>query len=282
MKNILFYLAACMMFFIIGCDEQTIIPGTGIEDELILKDARKGAPVNPMKITGFVEVVWKGGEKGSDMGNKPEELRTFMDITAIEGTGNKEPRGELVFTVLKTDLTLHREIRAEVLGVEIEPDAPNGPKGYVIAKVAYDSKGCAGNGSGGHEDSCSGSGEEPSSHDGGCSHEETDEGGCSHDVTDEGGCSHDETDEGGCSGSDPDTHGGSMGGGGGNPTSGKNCRVGQILAFKTHDMGTPGTLDGTTWKWFDPTGAPDIEDTDSWTHLCKKEIIDGNIVIHLY
>jgi len=39
----------------------------------------------------------------------------------------------------------------------------------------------------------------------------------------------------------------------GNPTSGKNCRIGQILAVKIHDVDSPGmNEDGITWKWFDP------------------------------
>jgi len=284
MKKVTFYLAICMLIMITaGCDEDQIIPGTGTTDEFIQMDARKGAKIQPMKITGFVELVWKGENKGGDMGNKPDELRTFMDITAIEGTANINPRGELVFTVLETDLSPHREIRAQILDVKIDPYAYKGSKGYVIAVVTYDSKGCAGNGSGGHEDSCVGSGEDPSSHDGGCSHEETDdEGGTMHDETDEGGCTHDETDEGGCSGSDD--HGGSTGSDGkGNPASGKNCRVGQILALKTHDMGTPGILtDGIAWKWYDPSSYPSMEEISAPKFpLCKKEIIEGNIFIHI-
>jgi len=270
-----FYLAICMFIMITaGCDENQIIPGTGTSDEFIQMDARKGAKIQPMMITGFVELVWKGENKGGDMGNKPDELRTFMDITAIEGTASKDPRGELLFTVLETDLSPHREIRAKVMDVLVDPGQM---KGWIVAVVTYDSKGCAGNGTGGHGDGCAGSGEDPSSHDGGCSHEETDEGGCTHEETDEGGCSGSDTGSGmpgGSAGSDNK----------GNPVSGKNCRVGQILAVKTHDGGTPGrTMDGITWKWFDPNGdfIPGTENISSWPHLCKKEIIEGNIVIHI-
>ena len=257
-----------------GCDEDQIIPGIATSDELIQKDARKGARISPMKITGFVELIWKGEDMGGDMGNKPDELRTFMDISAIEGTAWQDPRGELVFTVLEMDLSPHREIRAKVMDVQVDPVQM---KGWIVAIVTSDSKGCAGDGTGGHGDNCAGSGDDPSSHD----------GGCTHDDTDEGGCSHDDTDEGGCSGSDAgsDIHGGSAGGDDkGNPVSGKNCRVGQILALKTHDGGTPGrTMDGITWKWFDPNGdfIPKIENIPFWPHLCKKEIIEGNIVIHI-
>jgi len=65
--------------------------------------------------------------------------------------------------------------------------------------------------------------------------------------------------------------------------SGKNCRLGQIIALKVHDVGTPGRNgDGITWKWFSPE-AMNVMSTDnieSWPHLCKKTIIGGNIVVH--
>ncbi len=69
----------------------------------------------------------------------------------------------------------------------------------------------------------------------------------------------------------------------GNPLSGKNCRLGQLIAVKLHDGGTPGTNgDGITWKWFDPASAsaPSIEGCNTWTDLCKKTIIGGNLVVH--
>ena len=69
----------------------------------------------------------------------------------------------------------------------------------------------------------------------------------------------------------------------GNPLSGKNCRLGQIIAVKLHDGGTPGTNgDGITWKWFNPEspGTPAIDNCDEWPHLCKKTILAGNLVIH--
>ena len=171
-------------------------------------------------------------------------------------------------------------------------------KAMVVAMVISDTKGCAGNGGSGHDDSCGGSTDDPSSHDGGCSDDhtddgghETDEGGCSDDhtdddghETDEGGCSDDHTDDGGCSGSDSgsDSHGGSPGGADkGNPLSGKNCRTGQIIALKTHDGGSPGkSNDKISWKWFAPEDAPDISILSGY-HLCQKEIIGGNIVVHI-
>lgn len=277
----IFVMMACIA---LGCEEDRIIPGTGLSVEPFPADARKSAGIKSMKVTGTVEVNWKGADKGSNMGNKPEELLAFLDINAIESTDRKEARGEIVYTVYQTDFSLHRQIRAKVQGVYIDP---GDHKAWVVAVVLSDTKGCDGNGGSGHEDSCESSGDDPSSHDGGCSHEETDDGGCTHEDTDDGGCTHEETDNGGCSGSDEgsDTHGGGPGGeDNGNPASGKNCRVGQILALKTHDVGTPGRMDGITWKWFHPAGTiiPSMDNIPEWPHLCKKDIIEGNIVIHTY
>lgn len=298
MKALKFFSAICLILIITsGCEEDRLIPGSGLTDEIFNVDAKKGAKAHQkiLKVTGSVELTWKGGSKGSDKGNKPEDLLTFLDLNAHEGTDQKDPKGEIVYTVLETDYSLHREIVAEVLDVKIALDDDK-KRAWVIARVISDSKGCAGDGNSGHDDSCGGASDDHSSHDGGCSHDDsdeggcsddhTDEGGCSDDHTDEGGCTDDHTDEGGCSGSDSgsDAHGGSPGGGDkGNPMSGKNCRLGQIIVLKTHDGGSPGmSRDGITWKWFPNTQFADgIGNTSNWPHLCKKEIIGGNIVVHL-
>lgn len=309
MKNLNYFSAIILMLVITSaCDMEQIIPGTGLTDDIYFEDARKAAKGNALKVTGSVELIWKGGTKGSDKGNKPEELLTFLDISAHGRTASKDPKGEIVYTVLEPDYSLHREIIAQVLDVQIGYEKGK-EKAFVVAIVISDSKGCAGDGHSGHDDTCGGSVDDHSGHDGGCSHEDSDEGGCSDSHTDEGGCStdvqvdvggsvdvHEEggcsdehTDEGGCSGSDSgsDDHGGSPGGspGGadkGNPMSGKNCRIGQIIALKTHDGGLPSRSDdGITWKWFPNTEFVNgVGETAAWPHLCKKDIIGGNIVIH--
>jgi hypothetical protein len=65
--------------------------------------------------------------------------------------------------------------------------------------------------------------------------------------------------------------------------SGKNCRVGQIIAIKVHDKSAPGAeSDGITWKWYAPdnTNIPTVNDVSTFVKLCKKNIIEGNIVVH--
>lgn len=293
------------------------------EDHLMLHEQDLYEPGNlkaqrysVLKATGSVEIQWKGAGKGSDAGNKPETLLPFFELNAHMDDGIQGAKGEMVYQVLTEDSLLHRLIKADVLDVYVDPLQD---KAWIVGKVIFDSKGCAGNGSDGHATGC---GADDGTHDdGGCSHDDGtdagggcsdddgthDDGGCSHDDgTDVGGgcthddgtsvdgthdegCSHDDdehSDEGGCGGSENGGSGGTVlpgSDGKGNPLSGKNCRVGQIIAVKLHDGGTPGTNgDGITWKWFSPDGAfvPSIENMQNWPHLCKKTIVEGNLVIH--
>jgi len=66
--------------------------------------------------------------------------------------------------------------------------------------------------------------------------------------------------------------------------SGKSCRVGQIVAVKLHDNGSPAVEnDGISWKWFDAEdpGRPSADSIPDWPHLCRKTILGGNATVHL-
>lgn len=226
--------------------------------------------------TGSVEVLWKGGSKGKDIENRPDSIRAFFEFNAHEGNLHKAAKGNIYFLVTNPDLTPHREIKAEITGVQI-----TGEKAWFVAIVVSDSKGCGGDDQGGHESGCSGS----DKHEGGMDEVDPHDGGCTDGGGDDGGCTDGAGDEGGCSGEDgheSDGGNGSPGGDMGNPASGKNCRIGQVIAVKVHDAGTPGIYDGITWKWFSPDASflPSIDNIDNWPHLCKKTIIGGNLVVH--
>ena len=262
--------------------------------------------LNQAKITGTVQIDWIGGRgSGMVMGNQPGELLAFAELEAFEPAGGLAVKGSFIYRVLNIDLTPHREVTAIVTGVFI--DEISG-KSWIVGKVVSDTKGCSGNGTGGHEtgcdagscdshdadghdDSCSGS--DGMDHtDGGCSGSEHEDGGCSggsdmHDGgsgTSGGGCSGTEHADG-CSGNHGDEESGGMQDDNnmGNPLKGKNCRIGQVIAIKCHDSGTPGVEgDGITWKWFSSSGpfVPAISNRSEWPHLCKKTIIEGNLLIH--
>jgi hypothetical protein len=59
--------------------------------------------------------------------------------------------------------------------------------------------------------------------------------------------------------------------------------VGQLIVVKIHDVASPGSAgDGITWKWFpgDSGLSPQISEAATWPHLCKKEIVEGNLTVH--
>jgi hypothetical protein len=51
------------------------------------------------------------------------------------------------------------------------------------------------------------------------------------------------------------------------------------VVAKMHDMGSPGTDDGITWKWFKNLDGFTIESEPK--HLCKKVILKGNLAVHI-
>lgn len=202
------------------------------------------------KTTGGIEVMWNGNSGDGQV------KRVFVEYNAFD---QSEDKGEFVFTVKGLNNKLHRQIVASVYDVLVI-----GNKAWFLATVESDTKACTAPGGpgGGHDD-----GEVCDHDDPGDTCDDSDDG------TDHGG-SHDE----GCLGGD-EGHGGSNG-----SVSGQNCRIGQILAVKVHDVATPATNgDGITWKWFNPAGNATPQNTlnvTDWPHLCRKEILGGNLVVH--
>jgi hypothetical protein len=153
------------------------------------------------------------------------------------------------------DGMLHREIGVRIYYVDIHEE-----EGAVrfLGTVISDTKPCGGTGQG----------------DGGCSH-------------DDGGCSHDDGSTGG--------HGepGGSGGSGSHP-NGSDCRIGQVVLGWAYDAGSSRTeSDRISWKWFYPD-APKVLQVDAaiasdghvaedlWPcKLCEKEIIGGNLKLHI-
>jgi len=270
----------------------------------------------PARATGTVEIIWPGG-RGREIPPGEEKL-AFAEITIFDATDASPARGRFVYRVLNADSTLHREIVAEIADAVVEFDAAAvASKAWAIGLVVSHVKTCSGSGAcdghdGGEEGGCSGdtggcSGEDDTTHDGGGCSGGGDMGGG--DVG--GGCSGE---EGGCTGGGGDMGGGDMGGGDmGGGDMGAGCgsggetdgcsgdghtggvggvpgnepRIGQIVAIKLHDRGTPAFTDdgddsnddGVTWKWFLAETAPTIDTYASWSHLCKKTIIGGNLTV---
>jgi hypothetical protein len=260
MKTLLFLLAVSLNAILLNCNVP-VEPTEKNVPSYLAKDHNKAI--------GTVEVM-RANNNGN--GNQDDKIM-IADFNAHEEHDGQPDYGSFIFSVFNSiDSSLHRQITIDIDWVYVEENTNKAWfKGFVIA----DTKGCAGNGSGGHDGGCEG---------GGCSGDENGDHteGCSgHDSGHDSGCSGDdgETHEGGCEGS------GGQGGQGGNGVSGQNCRIGQILTVKVHDVGTSGTNgDCITWKWFDPDDqrVANLENigVSNWPHLCKKEILAGNLVVH--
>jgi hypothetical protein len=262
MKTLLLILSLIIGLFLISCNVSTE-PNESDFSGHIAKTHKHA--------TGTVEVMRLENNGNGNQGDKI----MIADFNAHETYDGQPAYGTFLFSVLELDSTLHRQITINIDAVYIE-ESTN--KAWFRGTVISDTKGCGGNGSGGHDEGCDG---------GGCSGDEngdhTEE--CTgHDSGHDSGCSGDdgESHEGGCEGSGGQ---GGQGGNGGGGANGQSCRIGQILAVKVHDVETPGTNgDGITWKWFD-TNDPrvsnlDINNVSGWPHLCKKTILAGNLVVH--
>lgn len=202
------------------------------------------------KAIGSVQIEWESGSKGKS------DKYAFADFKANDEYGINNSIGEFSFRVTDLNGKAHRIIDAQITDSFVSTAEK---KAWFVGTVVSDTKGCAGTIGGGHSSDC---------------------GGSSGDHTDSSDSSSgDDGHDGGCSGGSS----GGCGGGGGSGGSGKDCRMGQLIAIKLHDGGTPGKgNDGITWKWFESsdTAAPVIENLNSWPQLCKKEILSGNIVVH--
>ena len=269
------------LFLVFGCENPAEEFEPKIQDEL----SSRPASLKASKITGSVQVAWKG-KGGSGM---VEEKLVFVSFDAHESVTSASKKGLIPskglfnFSVFKSDYTPEREIVAKVLDVGFS--SPLDKKcGWFFAEVISDTKcdssdnsGCSDSdhtdGGCSHDDGDDATHDEGCSHDTGTEHDDTGtEGGCDHSDTEtDAGCDHDDTgtehDEG--SGGKPDDKGG----------KGKQCRVGQYVVAKMHDKGSPGIYDGITWKWFENLDGFSVGSEPK--SLCKKTILAGNLTVHM-
>ena len=124
------------VFLVTACSKDAPSPYSVTQSDEAFKANEKAG-----KVTGSLEIEWKGAEKGSDAGNKPEDLQAFIDFNAHEASGDSEAKGKVVYTVQNPDLTPHREIQANVVGAITDPEIS---KAWVVAVVFADTKGCDG------------------------------------------------------------------------------------------------------------------------------------------
>jgi len=256
LKNILFVL----ILFLTGCNEDALMPDSaavqGTDAAIAAKNDAKA-----LKATGEVEVYFMsnpGGKSGDKHQAKemPEPKPRYADVifNAHEASKNNSAKGAIAITIKDEFGAIKREIEAEVYDVEVVPGVdPDGHIAWIIAEVVKDERHGSGHDDGSHDDG---------SHDDGTHDDVTPDD----DTHDDG--THDDHD-GGC-GSDDDSHS-------------NKSRIGDSMALVVLDGGTPGTNgDQLRWKWYGKNHPHvSIPDHIKLGEMCNKEIIGGNLVVHV-
>ena len=263
MKTISKIFSLLFMLMLLGCDDDALMP-TSVDGQDAMSSSKNQDKVDSFKSTGDVEVTFisnpGGGEKGNENISK-EGTQKFANVVfnAHEGDLKKEAKGNIEITMKNKEGIVKRTIVADVYEVKIDPLTK---EARFLAEVISDVR--SDEGDTGHEDS----GEE---HTGQGSMNGQNGGSHTDDSHSDGDETHDDSSHGGGSNSDNSAHG-------------NQSRVGQTLGVKVYDGGSPGTNGDTIgWKWYagNNPNTPSLENHSEWEEMCLKEIVAGNLVVHL-
>ncbi len=265
MRTISHIFSLLFMLILLGCDDDALMP-TSADGQDAFSSSKTKEKVDAFTATGDIEVTFLsnpggGGEHGNEDISK-EGSQKFANVlfNAHEGDLTKEAKGEVKITMKNKEGLVKREFIAEVYEVKVDPLTN---EARFLAMVISDIR--SDEGDSGHEDS-----EEEHTGQGNMNGQN----GGNHTDGDhsEGDEPHDDPDHGGGCNSDDEGHGG------------KQSRVGQTLGVKVYDGGSPG-INGDTigWKWYagNNPNIPSLENHGEWEGMCLKEIIEGNLVVHL-
>ena len=259
MKTISKIFSLLFILMLLSCDADALIP-TSADGQDALSNSKNQDKDDSFKATGDVEVTFFSNPGGHGNGNEnilKEGKERFANVVfnAHEGDLKKEAKGNIEITMKNKEGLVKRIYFANVYEVKVDPLTK---EARFLAEVISDVR--SDEGDSGHEDS----GEEHTGQGGTNGGNHTDG-----DHTD-GDDTHDDSDHGG-GGSDDSAHG-------------NQSRVGQTLGVKVYDHGSPGTSGDTIgWKWYagNNPNTPSLENNGEWEEMCLKEIIEGNLVVHL-
>lgn len=259
MRTISQIFSLLFMLMLLGCDDDALMPSS-VSDQDAISNSKNQNKVDAFKATGDVEVTFFSNPGGHGNGNEnisKEGKERFANVVfnAHEGDLKKEAKGNIEITMKNKEGMVKRIFFANVYEVNVDPLTN---EARFLAEVISDVR--SDEGDSGHEDS----GEEHTGQGGtnGGNHTDGDHT--------EGDETHDDSDHGGGCGSD-------------DSAQGNQSRVGQTLGVKVFDGGSPGTNGDTIgWKWFSANNpnTPSL-DNGAWEEMCLKEIIAGNLVVHL-
>lgn len=269
MRTISRIFSLLLIFILISCDDDALMP-TSVEGEDAAASFKSNKKNDSFKATGDVEVTFISNPGGHENGNENISKEGSQKIAHVvfnahEADLNKKAKGNIEIYMINKDGLVKRTFIAEVYDVNVDP---LDKVARFLAKVTSDVRSDEGDsGHGDSDEEHSGQGNQNGGENGG-NHTDGDhaEGGDTHDDSD-----HDDSDHGGGCNSDDEVHG-------------NQSRVGQTLGVKVKDGGSPGTNgDEIGWKWYagNNPNEPSLDDQSTWEGMCLKDILAGNLVVHL-
>jgi hypothetical protein len=269
MRTISKIFSLLFILMLLGCDDDVLMP-TSVDGQDAMSSSKNQDKVDSYKATGDVEVTFISNPGGNENGNEnisKEGTQKFANVVfnAHEGDLKKEAKGNIEITMKNKEGIIKRTFVADVYEVKVNPLTKEARfLAMVISDIRTDED------ESGHEDSEEEHTGQGSMNGGGNGGNHTDgdhtEGDESHDDSD-----HGDSDHGGGCGSDDEDHG-------------KQSRVGQTLGVKVCDGLSPGTNgDKIGWKWYagNNPNTPSLENNGEWAEMCLKDILAGNLVVHL-
>jgi hypothetical protein len=262
MKTILKNLLIVLSLILAGCDKDALLPTDA--ELLIMQDKANSKNTDvAMKATGEVLVTYvanPGGHNDNNQnGNDAAEGKTrfaLVTFDAHEASKNKEAKGNLTIVIKDENGLTKREFKASVYDVEVTVE-PGHPDAWFLARIESDIRSDEGH-----------SGEDE--HDSGAPSGNGQMNGQSNDTNHDSDMHDEEDHEGGCNSGDQD--------------HGNKSRLGDTIEVRVHDDDSPGTIgDLIKWKWHatNASHAPSGDNRTGWEEMCNKEIIEGNLVVHV-
>jgi len=264
MKSIKYILSFIFIFIVFGCDEDVLLPSS-FEKENSSVNSRSNDKVKLLKATGDIYVTFFSNPAGNGSGNSnmsQEGTQQFANVLfdAHEGDLQKPVKGNLEISILDEEDVIKRKFEAEVYDVKVDALTK---EAYFLARVTSDYRSDEGHSD--HEDSAG-------NHTGlGGITGNTNGGNHSNSNHSEEDDSHDSSDHGNGGNSDDEIHG-------------SKSRIGHTIGVKVYDGGSPGTNgDKIGWKWYGENNpnTPASDVYPQWEQIHLKEILEGNLVVHL-
>lgn len=251
------------MLTFLACDDDALMPST-VDGQDVLSNSKNSDKIDSFKATGDVSVTYVSNPGGNENGNENTSIegnQKFAHVVfdAHEGDLKKDTKGSIEIKMKNNEGIVKRTFIADVYEVKVDPLAK---EARFLALVLSDIRSDEGHSDHGDtEEDHVGQGNAIGNNGGNPTNRDHSEGDDNHD---------DSNHAGGCNSNDEE--------------HGNKSRVGHTIGVKVYDGGSPGTNgDSIGWKWYggNNPNIPSLENQADWSEICFKDILAGNLVVHL-